>query len=112
VLPPDAGKARRTWCRAGWVDQVFLWVLRVLLGWGACGAGLGVCWEILWVLGLFLVGLFGFSFCGLALVVPVYTPGVLKGALRFFIKFSYLSKKKLLIAGVALMLSHPVLLHA
>jgi len=54
-----------------------------LLGWGACGAGLGVCWEILWVLGLFLVGLFGFSFCGLSLVVPVYTPGVLRGVLRF-----------------------------
>jgi len=83
VLPPDAGKARRTWCRPGWVDRVFLWVLRVLLGWGACGAGLGVCWGLLWVLGLFLVGLFGFSFCGLALVVPVYTPGVLRGALRF-----------------------------
>jgi hypothetical protein len=55
VLPPDAGKARRTWCRAGWVDRVFLWVLRVLLGWGACGAGLGVCWGFLWVLGLFLL---------------------------------------------------------
>jgi hypothetical protein len=80
VLPLDAGKARRTWCRAGWVDWVFLWVL---LGWGACGAGLGVCWGLLWVLGLFLVGLFGFSFCGLALVVPVYTLGVLRGALRF-----------------------------
>jgi len=53
------------------------------MAWGACGAGLGVCWEILWVLGLFLVGLFGFSFCGLALVVHVYTPGVLRGALRF-----------------------------
>jgi hypothetical protein len=80
VLPPDAGKARCTWCRVGWADRVFLWVL---LGWGACRAGLGVCWEILWVLELFLVGLFGFSFCGLALVVPVYTPGVLRGALRF-----------------------------
>jgi hypothetical protein len=34
----------------------------------------------------------GFSFCGLALVVPVYTPGVLGGAL-LFIKSSYLSKK-------------------
>jgi len=44
---------------------------------------LGVCWGLLWVLGLFLVGLFGFSFCGLALVVPVYTPGVLRGALCF-----------------------------
>jgi hypothetical protein len=83
VLPPDSGKARRTWCRAGWIDRVFLWVLRVLLGCGACRAGLGVCWGLLWVLGLFLVGLFGFSFCGLALVVPVYTPGVLRGALCF-----------------------------
>jgi hypothetical protein len=83
VLPPDAGKARRTWCRAGWVDRVFLWILRVLLCWGAFGAGLGVCWGLLWVLGLFLVGLFGFSFCGLTLVFPVYTPGVLRGALRF-----------------------------
>jgi hypothetical protein len=51
-----------------------------------------------WVLGVILVGLFGlfffiFSFCGLALVVPVYTPGVLRGALSFLIKSSYLSKK-------------------
>jgi fatty acid desaturase len=83
VLPPDARKARRTWCRAGWVDWVFLWVFRVLLGWGAFGADLGVRWGLLWVLGLFFVGLFGFSFCGLALVVPVYTLGVLRGALRF-----------------------------
>jgi len=46
------------------------------------------------VLGLILVGLFAFfSFCGLALVVPVYTPGVLRGALSFLIKSSYLSKK-------------------
>jgi len=37
-----------------------------------------------------------FSFCGLALVVPMYTPGVLRGALRFLIKSYYLSKKKLL----------------
>jgi hypothetical protein len=35
-----------------------------------------------------------FSFCGLALVVSVYTPGVLMGALRFLIKSSYLSKKR------------------
>jgi hypothetical protein len=43
VLPPDAGKARRTWCRAGWVDQVFLWVLKVGLGclWGWFGCLLG-----------------------------------------------------------------------
>jgi hypothetical protein len=31
-----------------------------------------------------------FSFCGLALVVSVYTPGVLRDALRFLIKSSYL----------------------
>jgi hypothetical protein len=35
-----------------------------------------------------------FSFCGLALVVSVYTFGVLRGVLRFLIKSSYLSKKK------------------
>jgi hypothetical protein len=35
-----------------------------------------------------------FSFCGLALMVPVYTPGVLKCALHFLIKSSSLSKKK------------------
>jgi hypothetical protein len=29
-----------------------------------------------------------FSFCGLALLVPVYTPGVLRGNLRFLIKSS------------------------
>jgi hypothetical protein len=29
------------------------------------------------------VGVLGFSFCELALIVPVYTPGVLRGALRF-----------------------------
>jgi hypothetical protein len=41
------------------------------------------------VLGLILVGLFGFfSFCELALVVPVYTPDVLKGILRFLMKSS------------------------
>jgi hypothetical protein len=32
----------------------------------------------------------GFSFYGLALAVPVYTPGVLRDALRLYIKFSYL----------------------
>jgi hypothetical protein len=96
VLPPDAGKARRTWCRAGWVDRVFLWVLRVLrvlLGWGVCGAGLGVCWGLLWVLGLFLVGLFGFSFCGLAwlflCILLVYL-----GASYVFYKIFLLIKKK------------------
>jgi hypothetical protein len=36
-----------------------------------------------------------FSFCGLALVVPVCTPGVLRGALNFLIKSSYFSKKYL-----------------
>jgi hypothetical protein len=72
-----------------------LWVLRVLLGWGACGAGLGVCWGLLWVLGLFLVGLFGFSFCGLALVVPVYTPlPVYLGAPYAFYKIFLLIKKE------------------
>jgi hypothetical protein len=30
-----------------------------------------------------------FFFCGLALLVPVYTPGVLRGALRFLRKSSY-----------------------
>jgi len=35
-----------------------------------------------------------FSFCELALVVPMYTLGVLRGALRFLIKSSYLKKKK------------------
>jgi hypothetical protein len=29
------------------------------------------------------VGVLVFSFCGLDLIVPVYTPGVLRGALRF-----------------------------
>jgi hypothetical protein len=45
----------------------------------------------------FRVGSYGFLwvflFYGLALAVPVYTPSVLRGALRFYIKFSYLSKK-------------------
>jgi hypothetical protein len=35
-----------------------------------------------------------FSFCGLALVVSVYILGVLRSALRFLIKSSYLSKKE------------------
>jgi hypothetical protein len=37
---------------------------------------------------------FFFFFCGLALVVSVYTSGILKGVLRVLIKSSYLSKKK------------------
>jgi hypothetical protein len=37
----------------------------------------------------------GFSFYGLALAILVYTLSVLKGVLRLYIKFSYLSKKKL-----------------
>jgi hypothetical protein len=49
-----------------------------------------------WVLRLILVGLFeSLSFCGLALVVPVYTPGVLRGALHFLIKSSYKKKIKI-----------------
>jgi uncharacterized membrane protein len=36
----------------------------------------------------------GFSFYGLALAVSVYTFGVLRGALRLYIKFSYLLKKE------------------
>jgi hypothetical protein len=36
----------------------------------------------------------GFSFCGLAWVVSVYTLCVLRGAFRFLIKSSYLSKKE------------------
>jgi hypothetical protein len=36
----------------------------------------------------------GFVFHGLALVVPMYTLGVLRGALCFLIKSYYLYKKK------------------
>jgi hypothetical protein len=36
----------------------------------------------------------GFSFCGLALVVPVYTLGVLRGALRFLYNLLTYQKKK------------------
>jgi len=39
----------------------------------------------------------GFSFYGLALVVPVYTLSVLRGALRLYIKFSYKKKSSRLI---------------
>jgi hypothetical protein len=42
--------------------------------------GLGPC-GFVWV-----------SFCGLVLVVPVYTPCVLKGALHFLIKLFLLIK--------------------
>jgi hypothetical protein len=35
------------------------------------------------------MSLFGFSFYGLALVVLVYTSGVLRSALCLYIKFSY-----------------------
>jgi hypothetical protein len=41
-------------------------------------------------LGLLLGVCLGFFFCGLALVVPVYILGVLRGALRFLINLSYL----------------------
>jgi len=59
--------------------------------WASCGSGCcGCCMR---VLGLVLMDLVGFSFYGLALVVPMYTPGVLRGALHLYIKFSYLSKK-------------------
>jgi hypothetical protein len=44
--------------------------------------GLGPC-GFVWV-----------SFCGLVLVVPVYIPYVLMGALRFLIKLFLLIKKK------------------
>jgi hypothetical protein len=53
---------------------------RVLLMWFLAGFGLGL------LLGVCL----GFFFCGLALVVPVYILGVLRGALRFLINLSYL----------------------
>jgi hypothetical protein len=42
--------------------------------------------------------------CGfrvLGLMVPVYTPGVLRDALRFLIKSSYLYKKKRFVQGLA-----------
>jgi hypothetical protein len=63
---------------------------------GGCFGFLGFLWF--WVLHVgFRVGSYGFLwvflFYGLALAVPVYTPSVLRGALRFYIKFSYLSKK-------------------
>jgi hypothetical protein len=92
---------------------------RVLLMWFLAGFGLGlllgVClgfffyglsWVFFWVLGFYLCGFWrvsalgcswgfclGIFFCGLALAVPVYILGVLRGALRFLINLSYLSKK-------------------
>jgi hypothetical protein len=62
-------------------------VLCVSCGSGCCGCCLQVLGLVLWVC-------LGFSFYGLALDVLMYSPGVLKGALRFYIKFSYLYKKK------------------
>jgi hypothetical protein len=53
---------------------------RVLLMWFLAGFGLGL------LLGVCL----GFFFCGLALAVPVYILGVLRGTLRFLINLSYL----------------------
>jgi hypothetical protein len=50
---------------------------------GAVGAAYGFYGWFLWVC-------LDFSFYGLALAVPVYTPSVLVGALRLGIKFSYL----------------------
>jgi hypothetical protein len=60
------------------------WFFRL---WVSCGYGCCGCY--MQVLELVLMSLFGFSFYGLALVVLVYTSGVLRSALCLYIKFSY-----------------------
>jgi hypothetical protein len=67
-------------------DESFFCVLGSgCYGYSLCDSGFRVDhYGFVWV----------FSFCGLALVVFVYTLGVLMSVLRFLIKSSYLIKKK------------------
>jgi hypothetical protein len=80
ALPLGAGKARlscsRVLCPRGFRG---FWVLGLTSLWVLLGSFVG-CSRVLLLGFRVLLG----AFCGLALVVPVNTPCILRGALRFF----------------------------